>query len=127
MNVKDIFSTLSVKSLDEAQAFYVDKLGMKVARDEMGLRLVLPHGGEVFVYEKPDHSPATFTVLSIVVESIDAAVDELAGKGVAFKHYDNMPGSQDDREIMRGKSANMGPDIAWFTDPSDNVIAVLEP
>lgn len=118
------FSGFSVDNTAAAVAFYREKLGVKVEETPMGVQLHLPGGQTVFVYEKPDHAPATFTVLNFVVADIDAAVDALTGRGVAFEQYDNM--QQDDKGIARGKAANMGPDIAWFKDPAGNVLAVLQ-
>ena len=78
------------------------------------------------MYEKENHEPATFTVLNLPVNDINAAVDELVSKGVVMERYDNMPGDQDDRGVMRGKAADMGPDIAWFKDPAGNILSVIE-
>ncbi|MEO6513444.1 MAG: VOC family protein [Candidatus Saccharimonadales bacterium] len=121
------FSGFSVNDSKAALAFYKDTLGLDVTDSEgMGLTVTFSSGGSAFIYEKPDHVPATFTILNFSVEDIDAVVDELAAKGVKFEHYDSMPGAQDDKEIMRGKAANMGPDIAWFKDPAGNILAVLQ-
>lgn len=126
MEVKDIFSGFSVKSLDEAEVFYAQTLGLKTTRDDMGLQITLPHGGAVFVYEKPDHIPAAYTMLNVVVPSIDDAIKQLQAKGVQFERYDTLPAPQDELGVLRGKAAGMGPDIAWFKDPSDNILGVLE-
>lgn len=126
MEVKDLFSGFSVKSLDDTQAFYSDTLGLKVTRDDMGLQIALPQGGAVFIYEKPGHIPAVFTIFNVVVASIDTAIKELEGKGVTFLRYDTLPASQDELGVLRGKAAGMGPDIAWFKDPSGNVLGLLE-
>lgn len=121
------FSGFSVDSQAKAQAFYTDKLGLKVQDQGMGLELHLPGGATVFVYEKENHEPATFTVLNLVVEDIDAAVAELKQRGITFEQYDLGNGATTDEPgVLRGKSANMGPDIAWFKDPAGNVLAVLE-
>lgn len=121
------FSGLSVDNLAAAREFYVDKLSLKVLDESMGLRLELPGGGQLFVYEKPDHQPASYTVLNFVVDDIDETVLHLVGHhGVTIERYDNLPAAQDDKGILRGKTAEMGPDIAWFKDPAGNVIAVLE-
>lgn len=119
------FSGISVDDIVKAKEFYVDTLELPLKDDSMGLQLELPGGGALFVYEKPDHQPATFTVLNFVVEDIDETVDHLAGHhGIIFEQYDNMPW-QDEKGIGRGKSANMGPDIAWFKDPAGNTLAVV--
>lgn len=120
------FSGFSVDNLEKAKEFYTNVLGLELESDEMGLRLQLPGGGKLFLYDKKDHQPATFTVLNFVVADIDEAVDALASKGVSFEHYDNMPSKPDEKGIMRGLSAGQGPDIAWFKDPAGNIIAVLQ-
>jgi catechol 2,3-dioxygenase-like lactoylglutathione lyase family enzyme len=116
------FSGFSVDDTEAATAFYRDKLGVEVVDDGMGLQLKLP-GGSVFIYQKDDHVPATFTVLNFRVADIDAAADELAAAGIELERYPGMP--QDEKGIMRGKAANQGPDIAWFTDPAGNVLSIL--
>ena len=121
------FSGSSVDNIEEAKKFYVDTLQLKLTDESMGLQLELPGGGQHFIYEKADHVPAEYTVLSSVVENIDEQVEHLAGHhGIKFEVYDNMPAAQDEKGILRGKAANQGPDIAWFKDPAGNVLAVLE-
>lgn len=126
-NAVTSFSGFSVDSIDKVRNFYLDTLGLKLADDKMGLGLELPGGSRLFIYEKPDHKPATFTVLNFVVTDIDATVDELAAKGVSFERYDLGDGAeQDEKGILRGLAANMGPDITWFKDPCGNILAVLQ-
>ena len=84
------------------------------------LNLDLAGGQRVLIYPKDDHQPASFTVLNFEVPDIDAAVDELAGRGVAFERYDGVP--QDDRGIAR----EFGPPIAWFKDPAGNILSLIQ-
>lgn len=122
--VTGIFSGFSVNDIDAARTFYKEKLGLDVEDNAMGaLNLRLPQGGIVFVYPKADHTPASYTILNLEVIDIDVATDELAAAGVQFARYDGM--NQDDKGIARGKAANRGPDIAWFTDPAGNILSVL--
>jgi catechol 2,3-dioxygenase-like lactoylglutathione lyase family enzyme len=117
------FSGFSVDDLDVARRFYEETLGLRVAdMPEMGglLRLHLGGGVDVLVYAKPDHAPATFTVLNFPVPDIEKAVDELGARGVRFQHYENPP--TDPKGIMRAG----GPLIAWFTDPAGNVFSVIQ-
>jgi catechol 2,3-dioxygenase-like lactoylglutathione lyase family enzyme len=112
-----------VNDLDAARSFYVDTLGLRVTDvPEMGglMRLKLGSGADVLVYAKPDHVPATFTVLNFPVPDVEKAVDELAGRGVDFQRYENPP--TDEKGIMRAG----GPLIAWFTDPAGNVLSVIQ-
>lgn len=123
MEAKAAFSGFSVDDQAKAKDFYVYVLGLKLIDESMGLRLGLPGGsGEVFAYPKSDHSPASFTILNFVVEDIDAAANALRTKGVTFEQYDNLT---DEKGIARGKSKNMGPDIAWFKDPAGNILSIL--
>jgi len=117
------FSGFSVDDEEKALAFYRDTLGIPVLGTAMGLQLDITGGAPVFVYAKPDHLPATFTVLNFEVADIDVAVDELVAAGVTIEMY---PGTHPDkRGIARGKAANRGPDIAWFLDPAGNILSVL--
>jgi catechol 2,3-dioxygenase-like lactoylglutathione lyase family enzyme len=115
------FSGFSTDDIETARRFYADTLGLDARIGEMGiLELHLAGGTEVIVYPKDNHEPATFTVLNFLVDDIDAAVDELVAAGVTFERYEGMP--QDERGIMRGN----GPDIAWFTDPARNILALIK-
>ncbi len=113
------FSSYSVNDVAAAKAFYEGTLGLTVEEQPEGLGLNLSTGGSVFLYPKDDHQPATFTVLNFVVDDIEAAVDELTGKGVVMERYDGF--AQDERGIASGD-----PRIAWFTDPAGNVLSVLQ-
>lgn len=121
------FSGMSVNDLEKAKGFYVGTLGLELTNEKMGLELKLPGSGELFIYEKADHQPATFTVLNLVVDNIDQAIDELSGKGIKFEQYDLGNGAKtDEKGVLRGLSVQMGPDIAWFKDPAGNILSVLQ-
>ena len=81
-------------------------------------------GGDrpTLVYPKPNHEPASFTILNFPVDDIEAAVDELTAGGVVFEKYEGTPMETDAKGIFR----KGGPLIAWFTDPARNVLAVIE-
>jgi predicted enzyme related to lactoylglutathione lyase len=119
------FSGFSVSDLAAAKKFYGQTLGLEVEDNGPGQGLVLKiaGGNGIFVYSKDDHIPATYTILNFRVDDIDQAVDELAGKGVQFEHYENMT---DKKGIARGISAGQGPDIAWFKDPAGNFLSLLK-
>ncbi|GAB3579488.1 hypothetical protein GCM10027406_17480 [Leifsonia lichenia] len=123
----DIFSGFSVNDIPAAKAFYADTLGLQVTDGPMGnLDLALPSGSHVFIYPKDDHTPATFTILNLVVENIDDAVDELNAKGVKTDIYDDPNLPTDAKGVLRGKEVDRGPNIAWFLDPAGNVVSVIE-
>jgi catechol 2,3-dioxygenase-like lactoylglutathione lyase family enzyme len=114
------FSGFAVPDVEAARRFYADTLGLRVEEENGMLTLSLGGGTTVLVYPKPDHTPATYTVLNFPVDDVDRAVAELTARGVAFERYPGM--DQDENGIMRGQ----GPTIAWFTDPAGNVMSVLE-
>jgi catechol 2,3-dioxygenase-like lactoylglutathione lyase family enzyme len=115
------FSGFSVDDIDAAQRFYGGTLGLRVSQSNGMLTLHLAGDRDILVYPKPDHTPATYTILNFPVDDIDKAVDELAARGVSTLRYPGMPA--DARGIMR----EQGPPIAWFTDPAGNVLSVLQP
>ncbi|WHT18182.1 VOC family protein [Crossiella sp. CA-258035] len=117
------FSGFSVNDIPAAQTFYADTLGLRVTESHGMLTLHLGSGAEVFVYPKPNHVPAEYTVLNFPVADIDAAVTELSALGVRFERY---AGMTDERGIARGSEVGQGPDIAWFTDPAGNILSVLQ-
>ena len=115
------FSGFAVDDIDEARRFYGETLGLNVSDGPMGvLSLELTGGATVMIYPKPDFKPATYTMLNFQVEDIDAAVDELAARGVEIERYDGF--GQDEKGIAR----DAGPAIAWFKDPAGNILAVIE-
>ncbi|RFA08499.1 glyoxalase [Subtercola boreus] len=117
------FSGFSVDDIPAARRFYGETLGLTVTDNEMGfIELHLPSGGTVLAYPKPNHEPASYTMLNFPVENIDTAVDDLRSRGVDTNIYAGGGMPVDEKGIMRGN----GPDIAWFRDPAGNVIAVIQ-
>ena len=115
-------SSFSVDDLQKAKRFYSDTLGLDVTEGSMGiLNINLAGGGKIFVYPKPNHMPATFTVLNFPVVDVEKTVDELTALGISFEHYDGQI-KTDEKGIARGG----GPVIAWFKDPAGNILSVLE-
>lgn len=126
IDIKHGFSGFSTNDIKKSEEFYGQIVGLKVENDKtMGLlKLHLPGGADVMVYPKPDHEPATYTVLNLVVSDIDTAVDGLSAKGVEFEMYEGF--EQDEKGIARSTSPERGPSIAWFRDPAGNIVSVLE-
>ena len=114
------FSGFSVDDLQKAKQFYGETLGLEVS-EKMGLELHIAGGNNIFVYPKPNHIPATFTILNFLVDDIEKAVEELTKKGVIFEKYEGAI-KTDEKGIHRGE----GPTIAWFKDPAGNILSVLE-
>ncbi len=117
------YSGFAVDDIGKAREFYGETLGLNTSMlsEENGL-ISLDIAGDrgTLVYQKPDFTPATYTILNFPVDDIDQAVDELAARGVSFERYDGF--EQDEKGIARGN----GPSIAWFKDPAGNILSVLQ-
>ena len=118
------FSSFSVNDIPKAKQFYGETLGLEVNETKEGLGLRLAGGAEVFLYPKPNHEPASFTVLNFQVAELEKTVDQLTKLGVSFEHYDIPEIKTDEKGIHR--SDGDGPTIAWFKDPAGNVLSVIE-
>ena len=118
------FSGFSVNDISKAKKFYSEILGLEVKDNPMGLiELVIESGNHVIIYSKTNHVPATFTILNFPVTNIDEAVDGLIKKGITFEQYDGS--IKTDEKGICG-SGGKGPKIAWFKDPSGNILSLIE-
>jgi predicted enzyme related to lactoylglutathione lyase len=115
------YSGFAVPDLEKALEFYGETLGLKtsVLDEENLIQIDLPGDRAVLVYNKPDFTPATYTILNFPVEDVEMTVDELSAKGITFERYDGF--EQDEKGIDR---SGPGGGIAWFTDPAGNILAV---
>ena len=121
LSISKAFSGFSVNDTQKAKQFYGQTLGLEVSESNGLLTLHLAGDNKVLIYPKPNHVPATFTILNFPVDNVDKAVDELTKRGVHFEIY-NLPDIKtDEKGIMRGK----GPTVAWFKDPAGNILSVL--
>lgn len=113
--------SFSVNNLQKARGFYHETLGLEIS-ETMGILILHIEGGnKVFVYPKPNHEPATFTVLNFQVTDVEKIVNKLINAGIVFEQY-NDPIKTDEKGIMRAQ----GPMIAWFKDPAGNILSVVE-
>ena len=116
------FSGFSAEDIPKAKKFYAETLGLDVTESNGLLTLRLAGENNVLIYPKPNHIPATFTVLNFPVKDVDLAVDELTKRGVRFEKYDLPDLKTDKKGIMRGN----GPTIAWFKDPAGNILSLIK-
>ena len=114
------FSGFAVKDIEAAKAFYGDTLGIETSEENGLVTLHFAGDRPTLIYPKPDHEPAAYTILNFPVEDIDAAVDALMERGVAFEIYEQS--GQDEKGVMR----QYGPPIAWFRDPAGNILSVIQ-
>ena len=120
-NKTKAFSGFAVDDIAAAKKFYGETLGLDVSEEYGMLTLHIDQGGDIMIYPKEDHTPATFTILNFPVVDVDQAVDQLSERGVTFERYEGF--EQDEKGVARGDE---GPAIAWFTDPAGNILSVLE-
>lgn len=114
------FSGFAVRDLEAAEKFYGGTLGIETSEEYGVLVLHFPESTNIFVYPKEDHEPANYTILNFPVDDINSAVAELMALGIKFERYEGF--NQDEVGISR----EMGPPIAWFTDPSGNILSVIQ-
>ncbi len=116
------FSSFSVNDLHKAKQFYGQTLGLKISETAEGLELHIADGTRIFIYPKPNHLPATFTILNLPVDNVEEAVSELTKRGVRFEIYNEGRLKTDERGIFMERDMK----IAWFRDPAGNILSVLE-
>jgi catechol 2,3-dioxygenase-like lactoylglutathione lyase family enzyme len=114
------FSGFAVDDLQQARDFYAETLGLRTSEQHGLLTLHLAGDRDTLIYRKPDHVPASYTILNFPVQDIEKAVEELTARGIRLERYEGL--EQDEKGIARGE----GPYIAWFTDPAGNVLSVLQ-
>jgi len=117
------FSSFSVDDPRKAKRFYGETLGLDVEENPMGLEIRIAGGSRIFVYSKPNHVPATFTILNFPVDDVEKAVDEMTARGVRFEIYGEGDLKTNEKGIATG---SRGPKIAWFKDPAGNFLSVLQ-
>lgn len=116
------FSGFSVNDINKAKEFYSEKLGLEVSEEMQGLlKINLAGGSKIVIYPKPNHVPATFTILNFEVNNIEQTVDELTKLGIQFEKYNEPYLKTDEKGICHGT-----PLIAWFKDPAGNILSVIE-
>ncbi len=114
------YSGIAVHDMDEARRFYAETLGLRTSEEYGLMWLHLAGGRDTLVYEQPNATPASFTILNFEVDDIERTIDALTARGVRFERYDDI--DQDDIGVFRAE----GPYVAWFKDPSGNVLSVLQ-
>ena len=115
------FSGFSVNDLGKAKQFYGEVLGLQIEAKPEWLELRISGSNPVLVYPKPDHQPATFTILNFPVKDIGQTVAGLKKLGIRFESYQQPEFRTDENGITAGN-----PRVAWFKDPAGNILSVVE-
>jgi predicted enzyme related to lactoylglutathione lyase len=121
------FSGFSVNDLTVAKEFYGKALGLKIYDDKKMpqlLNLEINEKNIILIYPKPNHVPATFTILNFQVKNVEETVDELNRRGVKFIIYNDENFKTDEKGILKGD--DRGPTIAWFNDPAGNILSIIQ-
>ncbi len=119
-----VFTSFSVNDIQKARGFYSGKLGIEVYEGKMPgvLNLKFGAGNEVMIYSKPNHEPATYTVLNFYVKNLESVVNELNRNDIHCEIYNDEYIKTDSKGIFR----DQGLTIAWFKDPAGNILSVIE-
>ena len=114
------YSGIAVTDMAEARQFYADTLELRTS-EEYGL-MWLHHaaGHDTLIYEQPEATAASYTVLNFEVDDINEAVAYLQSRGVPLERFEGV--NHDDAGVFRDD----GPYVAWFKDPSGNILSVLQ-
>ena len=108
LNDTAVFGSFAVRNTGNAKTWYRDTLGLDVRDAQMpGIIEIGTGGSSITVYSKPDHEPATFTVLNLVVPDIASAVADLGRSGVSFEHYDTGDLKTDEDGVMNDRLGNI--------------------
>src|SRR6266481_3823219 len=91
------FSGFSVNDTQKAKQFYGQTLGLEVSESNGLLTLHLAGDNKVLIYPKPNHAPATLTLLNVPVGNVDEAVDQLTQRSVRYEIY-NKPDIKTDEK-----------------------------
>jgi catechol 2,3-dioxygenase-like lactoylglutathione lyase family enzyme len=119
-----LFPILLSKDLDASRAFYHDKLGLEIVREDPGDRIVFRSGGgtQLAVTLSTLGTSDTQTQMAWRVPDIRAAVSDLRARGVRVEEY-----TAPDPVTVDGIADMVHSWAAWFIDPSKNVLAVVQP
>ncbi|MFL5668670.1 MAG: VOC family protein [Chloroflexota bacterium] len=119
-----VFPILLSMDLDASRRFYHDILGLEIAREDEGDRIVFRCGAgtQLAVTLSTVGTADTQTQMAWRVPDVRTAVDELRRRGVQIEEYEApFP-------VTTDGVADMGHSwAAWFIDPSRNVLAVVQP
>ena len=121
LNNHPVYATIATADLARARSFYEGTLGLAPVM-EMGDSAVYQAGNSrllVYVSEFAGTNQATAATWA-VGDQLDAVVEALGAKGVAFEHYD-LPDTEREGDVhvmgeMRG---------AWFKDPDGNILSLV--
>jgi catechol 2,3-dioxygenase-like lactoylglutathione lyase family enzyme len=115
----DVVAFVATTDKERARTFYEGVLGIPVVHDDEFACVVEGNGTQIRITKVEERASAEYTVLGWKVDDLDASIDELAGRGVAFLRYEGI--EQDDRGVW---VTPVGIRVAWFKDPDGNTLSL---
>ena len=114
--------TIPVVDMERAKAFYIDKLGLKLASENAGGVIIEAGGGStLLLFPRAEATKAEHTVAGFYVADVPAEAAELRAKGIVFQDID-LPGLKTENGI-----AHLGPfTAAWFKDTEGNILGIAD-
>ncbi|MCH7481767.1 MAG: VOC family protein [Chloroflexi bacterium] len=114
--------TIPVVDMERAKAFYIDKLGLKLASENAGGVIIEAGGGStLLLFPRAEATKAEHTAAGFFVADVAAEVTALRANGVVFEDID-MPGLKTENGI-----AHIGPfTAAWFKDTEGNILGIAD-
>ena len=119
-----VFPILLSKDLAATRTFYRDVLGLEILREDPDDRIVFRTGGgtQLVVTKSTVGTADPQTQMAWRVPDIHAALADLRARGVTIEEYVAPD------PVTTDGIADMGHSwAAWFIDPSQNVLAVVQP
>jgi catechol 2,3-dioxygenase-like lactoylglutathione lyase family enzyme len=118
------FPSFSVDDLEKAKAFYGTTLGIPWEEHMPGMMTLKTKGaGDVNIFRKKHHVPATFTILNFQVDDMAKTMEDLSQQGITFEHYN---GEEDIFTDEKGVAEFEGVKASWFKDPAGNLLQLLQ-
>ncbi|HZO96973.1 MAG TPA: VOC family protein [Gaiellaceae bacterium] len=125
LGAKNAMATLAVKNLEAARDFYEGTLGLTEIQggpSEAGAAVYKSGASAVLVYESAYAGTNQATAASWGVgDEFDAIVRDLKERGVAFEHYDDLPGTTREGDVHAMGELK----AVWFKDPDGNILNLV--
>lgn len=118
----NLIAFVPTRDADRARTFYQNTLGLRFLHDDT-FAIVMESGPTTIrIVRVGEFTPFPFTLLGWDVADIEAAVKDLADKGVEFHRYTFLEQSPTGIWTAPGGAAK----VAWFSDPDGNTLSLSQ-
>ncbi|HVS12631.1 MAG TPA: VOC family protein [Thermoanaerobaculia bacterium] len=121
LNELDLVAFITTADAAEAKRFYGEVLGLRFVEDGPFALVFDAHGTTLRIQKVERVAPPKATVLGWSAPDLDATMDALISRGVAFERFEGLP--QDEKGIW---TAPGGARVAWFRDPDGNLLSLAQ-